>query len=156
MFNEMFPFVLKKLFFLIGLILFNLHCIGDLYFDTKNNLDDSKVTRDYAVRQFYGAVIVKRSLCPQNIDFVLSSASAFTTALKPGCNGVSVDQNSEQSLRSCRSVHAYVEKKDLLVCLNEVLFFPCETIQKANLVLRPNFPVCRGLFGPGPAAPLSM
>ncbi|TGM42525.1 hypothetical protein EHQ92_17210 [Leptospira biflexa] len=135
---------------------FSFSCVGDLYFDTKNDMDESMVSRDYALRQFYSAVIVKRSLCPQNIDLALLSGSYHTSTLKGSCDRTSFYKNSEKSLRSCKSLHTHVEKKDLVVCINEILFYPCETIQKANSALRPNFPICRGLFGPGPGTPLSM
>lgn len=140
----------------LSLGLFFFGCIGDFYFDTRDSFDDSKVSRSYAVRQFYSAVVVKRSLCPGSIDSSLFSAGFNTTNLKAGCNGFSTTKESQKTLRSCNSETAYVEKKDLAICINEVLFFPCESIANARVVLRPNFPVCRGMFGPGPAAPLSM
>ncbi|TGM25527.1 hypothetical protein [Leptospira meyeri] len=131
-------------------------CVGDLYYDTRDGLDDSKVSRHEAVKKFNSAVLLKRSLCPGSIDSTLLSASYYTTSLKSGCNGFSTTKESQATLRSCRSVYSYVEKKDLTVCLSEVLFFPCESIVKASGTIAPNFPVCRGLFGPGPAGSVYM
>ncbi|TGM78320.1 hypothetical protein EHR01_07620 [Leptospira mtsangambouensis] len=143
-----------KIIFSISFLFYG--CIGDFFFDTQNELNENKVSRDVALRQFYGALVVKRSLCPQSIDVTLTSAAYYTTNVGTGCNGISTTKKSQFSFRSCESVYHYVEKKDLTVCLNEVLFFPCESIVKASGNIRPNFPICRGLFGPGPETPLSM
>ncbi|EMY60478.1 hypothetical protein [Leptospira terpstrae] len=144
-----FHLYLQKIVFLVSFIFFG--CIGDLYYDSRDGLDDSKVSRSYAVRKFYSALLVKRTLCPVSIDTTLFSAAYYTTSLKSGCNGFSTTKESQRTLRSCGSVYEYVEKKDLTVCLNEVLFFPCESIVKASGNVAPNFPVCRGLFGPADA-----
>ncbi|XDD53464.1 hypothetical protein AB3N62_13385 [Leptospira sp. WS4.C2] len=149
-----FHLLLQKIVFSFGFLFFG--CVGDLYYDTRNSLDDSKVSRSYAVRQFYSALLVKRSLCPGSIDSTLFAAGYFTTSLKSGCNGFSTTKESQVTLRSCGSVYEYVEKKDLKVCLNEVLFYPCESIVKASGSPTPNFPVCRGLFGPGDAGSVYM
>ncbi|TGK55382.1 hypothetical protein EHQ16_08460 [Leptospira kanakyensis] len=151
--SKSFRFFFKNIF-AISVLFYG--CIGDLYFDTHNEMNGDKVSRDVAVRQFYGALLVKRSLCPQSIDTTLTSAGYYTTNIGSGCSGSSTTDESKYTLRSCKSVYKYVHKKDLTVCLNEVLFFPCESVANASRVLRPNFPVCRGLFGPGPETPLSM
>ncbi|WP_246834857.1 hypothetical protein [Leptospira levettii] len=126
------------------------HCVGDLFFDTKNEMDSSKVSRDEAVRKFSAAILVKKSLCPAASDFYLLSAGYFTTKRAIGCTGSKTTEKSQKSLRSCASLSDYVEKKDLDVCLGEVLFFPCELFDKTKpSIFQLNFPVCRGLFGPG-------
>ncbi|WP_244935657.1 hypothetical protein [Leptospira bouyouniensis] len=140
----------QKFIFLTILLFMFTHCVGDLYFDTKNELDSSKVTRDEAVRKFSATLILKRSICPEASDFLLLSAGYFTTRRAIGCTGSKTTEKSQKTLQSCASLSDYVEKKALDVCLGEVLFFPCEQFDRNKpTIFQLNFPVCRGLFGPG-------
>ncbi|MCW7516043.1 hypothetical protein ND810_12810 [Leptospira levettii] len=142
--------MMKQAVFLSVVMLLFGNCVGDLFFDTKNEMDSSKVSRDEAVRKFSAAILVKKSLCPAASDFYLLSAGYFTTKRAIGCTGSKTTEKSQKSLRSCASLSDYVEKKDLDVCLGEVLFFPCELFDKTKpSIFQLNFPVCRGLFGPG-------
>ncbi|XDD45682.1 hypothetical protein AB3N60_13320 [Leptospira sp. WS39.C2] len=126
------------------------NCVGDLFFDTKNELDTSKIPREEAFRKFSAALLFKKSICLEASDFYLLSAGYFTTRRSLGCTGSKTTDKSQKTLQSCASLSGYVEKKDMDVCVGEVLFFPCDQFdQNKPRIFQLNFPVCRGLFGPG-------
>ncbi len=131
------------------------NCLGDIYFDTVNSLDSSKVSRNEAINKVYLTIAVKKSLCPQASDILLLSAGFFTTKQGSGCTGISTTKKSEKTLQSCDSKYNYFEKKDLNVCILEILTYPCEplTITDSRTNYRLNFPICRGMFGPGGSGP---
>ncbi|WP_291880747.1 hypothetical protein [Leptospira sp.] len=126
------------------------NCVGDLFFDTKNELDTSKIPRDEAFRKFSVALLFKKSICPDASDFYLLSAGYLTTRRAVSCTSSKTTDKSQKTLQSCASLSDYVEKKSLDVCIGEVLFFPCEQFDRNKpTIFQLNFPVCRGLFGPG-------
>ncbi|MDF3818924.1 hypothetical protein P3G55_03375 [Leptospira sp. 96542] len=134
------------------------NCIGDLYFDTKNELDPSKVTRNEAFRKFTAAVVLKKAICPEASESLLVLAGYNTTEQALSCKSTAMTKKTQKALQSCDSFYGYVEKRNLDVCIREVLLIPCEPLieGRGNTNFQLNFPVCRGLFGPGSSSGGSM